>query len=517
MVDTLQSAIDSKSLIVKLKNSLDKINTRLSNSNNTSINAALAEANKAFKQFFDTIGDPEFIPEFLLTGDTARSEVYNSNLRAIDNDLTRFYAEIESLNQAQIKAFNFSKVVVSEITARANALASIVLDLNILNGLDRGDVLVAGDDFKNADYIESSQAIASFKAELMSNGSGLGLARNGAQDVLQGAKIEVIPLAPTSDGSYVTITPTAGNLERFYEGCYYNFIGAARPEGGSFNIGLQVVPVTATGTTTSYTSPANSNFINGIVGPSSGPDRALTTVLSDEQTENIYVDYGAPEEAKKQDRKKMIDGDAGTFWECEYVYKAPSSLIPDLQDSIVTNSTNQGENTAADTSEVSVNIDLEQAEKAALVYDTAAKDLVIDIIITLQAVNSINYVTINPIIFGSDSFPEVEDIATASTNDSDFITIDGWDNLRYAKTITPEANEFLTDSQLSATLAPSRNNYMGQGIYPFPVREAKKVKIRMRSRKPVPAPYERTYALLKRQLEEEIVTTTTTKKGALRF
>lgn len=484
MADSLQTPIASQTLILKVKNTLDRVAGRISSIENPTINKALGELNSAFKQFFDTLGDPEFKPEYFLTGDTARSESYNNNLRMIYNDLDRFYKEIKTLTDAQLKSYNFSSVLVNEITSRANGLASIVLDLNILSNFDRGDVIVAGDDFKTLDYVDLEAPVASSTAELLPNGSGVGLARDGASSVLKNSKIEVIPLSPSnaSNGQgTVNTDPTPGNIERFYEGNYYNFLGLARPEGGRFNI------------------------------------KFLLKDPGQESQQGIFVDLGGSTTDKNRARLNSIDGDAATFWECEYLYKSPESLVPDIVDSVVIDNESTVGNEGNQFSSGTVNIDLEEAERRALEFDTAGRDLLIDLILTLNSPTNVNFVAVNPVIFGSQAFPEIEDIATSSTNDGEFITVDGWDRIRFAKTITPEVNEFLTDSQLGATLAPSRASYLGQGIYPFPVRIAKKVKLRIRMRVPVASPYERTYILLKRTVNVESTITTTTTKGAFSF
>lgn len=508
MADQIQSTINSKALILKLKANLDRINSRLATSNSTSITRALTEMNLAFSEFFNNLKDPEFSPEPLLSGDSARSEVYNRNLKAIAEDLNRFYQETTTLSNAQIKAFNFSQVLVSEIIKRANGLASTVLDLNILNSFNRSDTIVAGDDFKNTDYIDNTVTSASTPVEILSNGSGVGLARVGVTNVLANSKIDILPISPSNGSDGVNTKPTAGNIERFYEGNYYNFIGSARPEGGkSFNIKYIVTAQESTVTTT-----------NGVT--QGAPPSADV---------GYFAEVGASKEDKDASRKKMIDGDPSTFWECEYLYR-----IPDIYDRYPARSQGQASPTTPPPSPdglapgltleqdpnlgtPELQVDLEAAERRALLFDTDQRDLVIDIVITLSSPQRINFLTINPVIFGVQSFPEVEDIATASSNDGEFITVDGWNSLLYSKTITPEANEFLTDSQIGATLSPSRNNYLGQGVYPFPARDAKKIKVRIRSRTPVPSPYERTYALLKHQIDTEITTTTTTKKGAFRF
>lgn len=480
MADSLQTPNASQSLILKTRNLFDKISTRVESIDNPTINKALGELSAAFKQFFDTLGDPEFTPEYLLTGDTARSEVYNRNLKLIYNDLDRFYKEIKTLTQAQLKAYNFSSVLVNEITSRANGLASTVLDLNILSNFDRGDVLVAGDDFRTLDYVDLEAPVASSAAELLPNGSGVGLARNGSSTVLENSKIEVIPLSP-SDTGQVNTNPTPGNLERFYEGNYYNFLGLARPEGGRFNI------------------------------------KFLLKNPGTEDQQGIFVDLGGSTEDKNRARLNIIDGDPSTLWECEYLYKAPESLVPDITDSVVIDNESTVGNEGNQFSSGTVQISLEDAERRAIEFDTIKRDLVIDLVVTLNSPTNVNFVAINPVIFGTQAFPEVEDIATSTSNEGEFITVDGWDRIKFAKTITPEINEFLTDSQLGATLAPSRSAYLGQGVYPFPVRIAKKIKLRLRVRTPVPSPYERTYILLRRTVNVESTITTTTTKGFLSF
>jgi hypothetical protein len=128
-----------------------------------------------------------------------------------------------------------------------------------------------------------------------------------------------------------------------------------------------------------------------------------------------------------------------------------------------------------------------------------------------------NYVVYDPILFGSTAFPEILDISTANDDDSQFRVVDGWDMTKYAKTITPEANEYLNDVQVGQLLSPSRFEYTAKGVFPFPSRIAKKVKIRLKMDNPVPAPYERHYILMRQQIDVETEVTTTTTKGRFRL
>lgn len=523
MADSTQIITDSQFSIIKLKNSLEQLANRAKATDDA--NTLLAEATALFKDFFDNLKDPEFKPVLLSKGDTPRSEDYNDNLQLIYNDLARFYKELENLADANIKSFNYSQVVVNEIRKRASFLASTVLDLSILSNFTKGDVIVAGDDFLNLDNISTDAALGSPQAELISNGAGLSLARATTNNLSlnSATTITITPIKPTSTaGNDVNTGPTPGNFERFYEGNYYNFIGEARPEGGSFNIQMIVRP--------SDISTQTENKPGPIVNPDGTPSDDVLNGINDngifgkkansedDPTEGLFIEYGASQEAKESSRKKMLDGNPDTFWECEYLLRLDQPLIPNIDEAIVINdeveAPSEGYASPEGPSSASIQIDVNDLNNRALAKDKV--DLAIDIVITLPEDQNVNFVSINPVIFGKKAFISVEDIATINSTESEFTTVDNWDSIRFPKTITPEANEFLTDSQLKTTLAPSRYAYTGQGIYPFPTRVANRIKIRVNMVDPVSQIYERTYVLMKNDINITTTTTTTVKTGGLR-
>lgn len=476
----------SDSAIVKLKNSIDNVLSR--RNNNSSLDTLLADTIAAFKEYFSNLDKSEFSPSYLITGDTASSEIYNKNLKAINNDLSRFYQELLKLSKSNAEAYNYSQVIISEIKKRAESISSIVLDLNILNNFTRGDVIVGGDDFINTALINSSAAMSSPLAELVSNGAGLGLAKDAVNNLTTHPRttIEVTPISPkteTSESVAVNTAPTVGNLNRFYEGNYYNFLNQARPEGGAFNIRY-----------------------------------LMKETVSNEESKisGLFVEYGASDSAKSEARKKMFDGSPDTFWECEYVIKLSNPLLPDVSETVVVDDPTE---TSANSSDMldtaAIQIDVDEINDKALQEDVI--DLIIDLVVTLPEETNVNFVNINPISFGSKAYIEVEDIATASSNSTEFTTVEGWSTIRFGKALTPEINEYLSDSQLSASLAPSRSNYIGQGVFPFPSTIANKVKIRLAMRQPVAQLYDLTYVLLKNTVDINATITTTTTKGAFRF
>lgn len=486
----------SNSTLVKLENALD----RLKEYDNTdgSINEKLGSALSLFKTYFNTLEDPEFKPVHLKNGDVASSEDYNANLKAIYNDLSRYYQELDNFNEANIKAYNYSQVVIEEIRRKAAQLSSIVLDLRILNNFTRGDVIVAGDDFLNEDLIDRNSALGSDKAEIIPGGAGLSLARVGTNTLLNDPRVEVdiLPLTPaqstssTSSTSSVNTSPTPGNLERFYEGSYYSFLGEARPEGGTFNL----------------QSIINVDTVSGEVSGEFGSTRDTTI------DETIVLEYGASEEAKKIARLKMLDSNPDTFWECEYLQRLEDPLQDDIQDLIV--STEEQEDSVGPTT-ASVDVNIETLNEQAAQEDNL--DLTVDIVITLPFEQNVNFVSINPLLFSSKAYIEVLDISTTNDTQVDFETVPNWAELQFPKTITPEANEFLTDSQEGASLAPSKFAYGGQGIYPFPVTVANKIKLRVRMANPIAQIYERTYVLVKNTVDVRTTITTKVTKGLFRF
>lgn len=113
-------------------------------------------------------------------------------------------------------------------------------------------------------------------------------------------------------------------------------------------------------------------------------------------------------------------------------------------------------------------------------------------------------------IAGTAAFIKIVDIATS--DDKEFITVDGFASQAFDKILTPEANKVLSKEQQQKTLAPDSYSYAGMGVFTFPVRSAKKLRITILAESPTPALYERLHLIM-----QEVVTTTkqvkSSKKG----
>ena len=156
-------------------------------------------------------------------------------------------------------------------------------------------------------------------------------------------------------------------------------------------------------------------------------------------------------------------------------------------------------------------IDLKAAEDIAKQYDFTGRDLVVNIDLEFPVPRPMNYVLLDPVLYGTSAFVEVIDVATAN-EDEEFTTVDGFGSQSFDKILTPEANKFVTDDVVSATLAPSNFAYQGLGVFSFPVRIAQKLRVTLRMKDPVPGVYERMHVLTQQKTKTQYVTKSK-KKG----
>jgi hypothetical protein len=171
------------------------------------------------------------------------------------------------------------------------------------------------------------------------------------------------------------------------------------------------------------------------------------------------------------------------------------------------------DNTLIEVSEAAaqVTIDIKAAEDAAKAYDFQGRDLMIHIDMDFGIPTPMNFVVLDPVLFGTSAFVEVLDVATAEEG-QDFTTVDGFGEQTFDKVLTPEANKFIIDEVVKKTLAPSNFSYQGLGVFSFPVRIANKMRVTLLIRDPVPAFYERLHVLTQEILQTNI-TTKSSKKG----
>jgi len=316
----------------KIRQHLEKI--KLAQATSPDAESAIAAASQEFNQFFEQYGKPYFTAHEFKTNDTARSSVYNENLITLDGDVARLYNSLESAAKATLTAFNFTTIISKEITDQANANASKVLDLNILNGYVKGQVIVAGDDFVDQAKIDKSIGIDTTRAEIMQGANALSLKIDSSIPITNpNVKVSITPVKPVGQDGNVNTAPTPLNLERFYEGKYYAFLGQQEPEGGVLQLKYIVNPA-------SIPSSISTTTVNG--QPVSQQDQVGAEAIAKQaqNNANFYAVVPATEDQKIANRSKMFDGNPDTYWQCEFVYKIEPLQDPLDNDSIDLESNN---------------------------------------------------------------------------------------------------------------------------------------------------------------------------------
>ena len=158
-------------------------------------------------------------------------------------------------------------------------------------------------------------------------------------------------------------------------------------------------------------------------------------------------------------------------------------------------------------------VNLQAAEDAAIQYDYAGRDFVINVDVDLQTVKPVNFVTLDPVLFSTSAFIRVLDVATSTEDEEGFETVEGFDEQIFDKVLTPEANKQLQlEGIANKELGPVSFNVQGLGVFAFPMVEARKIRIVLLMEEPVANQYERLHVLLQ---NTTTVTTETTTSTAL--
>lgn len=320
MPDLFQAVEVSPIDVEKIQSHLEKI--RQVQNDEPELMAAIAAALEEFNKFFLNYGKPYFTAHTFHVNETAQSSIYNENLDSLFEDLSRLYTLLNAATGTTIASFNYSTVVAKEIANSAAVAASKVLDLNILNKFLKGKIIVAGDDFLNDDKIDKTVGVDTTQADILGGASAVALLTVGAEIVTnEDTEIAVTPILPIGKTDAVNTEPTPENLQRFYEGDYYAPIGEMRPEGGTLSFKYIIDPAKIP------PSEATTVTVNGTVVDQTEGGAAAAVAAFDGGL-GFYAIVPSTESAKQFIRRRLIDGDPASFWECEYVYGVPSLVNP---------------------------------------------------------------------------------------------------------------------------------------------------------------------------------------------
>lgn len=309
---------------LSIKKHLEAI--RLAQAEDGDLLSAVNAAIKEFNQYFLHYGEPRFSNNKLRRNETPTSEIYNENLETLSDDIEQLYAMLESLADTTIGAFNYAAVVAEEISQEAQIAASRVLDLNIISNFVKGTTIVAGDDFVDSKKIDFTIGVDTTQAVVLGGANAISLEVQISENVSSpDTIITITPVMPAGDSDKVNTDPTPQNLERFYEGSYYEVVGQQRPAGGQLKMKYIVDPADIPPGTVSKTFADGS--LVGQVGDSA-EILAANKLLAGDGGIGFYAIVPPTAEELAAMRARMIDGNPSTFWECEFVFGTPSLIDP---------------------------------------------------------------------------------------------------------------------------------------------------------------------------------------------
>ena len=265
--------------------------------------------------------------------------------------------------------------------------------------------------------------------------------------------------------------PRTDNVNRYYEGNFYNFIGQARPEGGQWHLDERPYKITdeqlnSTQTINTTNEPFDPTQQDGYI-----PGTAMRA------QDLLLFDRGASEAEKNAVRRRMFDESSASFWEAEYVKKIKQT--PGTEE-----------------------FSLDELRELAIQKDT--EDFEIQITVDLGRVKPVSWVSLEPINFGETAWMEVTDVSTAGAESQGFRTIPGMHKHRFANVLTDEANEELQADVAVQVLAPDRYSFRGKGVFSFPMTFSRYVRLKIIQKVPVPALYQRLSVQMVREIDTTI-------------
>jgi hypothetical protein len=288
------------------------------------VKGVLSRAYSTFKEFMSRVAEPVYKFEELRPDDERSRRVYNFTRRTVHDDIRVASSEIEQLSHSSRETFNVASILARELETLSAIASSTAQDLIILHDTDEPDVIVAGDDFNDRVLVDGRIQVDTPRAFVDTRQGAVTLERVATENIIPvESEIEVVPITPT-DGS---LTPTQGNIKRFYEGRFYALAGNAEPEGGKWHLEEAATAETegyyhwftnyATGAKAGKYRRRQGNKWTGRDGRLEGGDLDTFKPFTLDDDGNmlnkiIIVDRGATEEEKDNLRSRMLDGNPDT-------------------------------------------------------------------------------------------------------------------------------------------------------------------------------------------------------------
>lgn len=443
---------------------LDDLSFRVAGSGDAEF--IISELKKSVRTFFEKLESPISEP-LILTEDQPRSLAeYENYLNSVRHDLEILFDSAVSATALLSESFNYVSLLTSSVSAKAERLASLSEDLSLISDTPVPSVYVAGDRFVDDSKIDRHFSNTVEAAELSPGGGAVTLGRSGLNKVVSPETTRV-DVSTTPDFPYdPTKLDDPSKDYRVYEGRYFAYANQMEPAGGVIrwsrtqvdidNRELEPGVVTVSSNESGPDAEARRDELNRIIN-------SRVSIVQDTPTLNELNSV----------RGRMFDGSPSTYWQIEATFN-PFSLTDELR---------FRESIAGLTPSQSANI------LRGVVKSVDTRDFDVTLTIDLGKAYQINFINLVPENFGEEAWLEIINLDTSTSKDGKWYEIEGLFSHKYENVLTPDANLELTNEEVKATMSPSRYSYGGQGVFTFPPREARFIRIGLRQKVPVPAPY----------------------------
>lgn len=474
-----------------------------------------AEIFSKYIVYFQTLGKNPFTPELYKRFSHKDEGIYNRNQQEITDVQTLLFREAGDLNRLLVNQFALMTQRADMIVNRTRAISGKIAALR--NQIERRQFFSLGksvvtifDKFTDATKVDFTKSTSDIVLDFSISAVTL----KSTENINRGVKVIDVTVTTnkTTDLGGLNIEDDLPNNPKSYEGIRFNFIPNTRPEAGVWRIETKNRQIdTATPTVTAGDTYVNlfqplvfqdGNILNPVTAGSPvtqidkgsnriTPDEFLfddpESALSDKTFDGegtygrtftrddfVFTENKATEVQLMNRRLTMFDGDPRTFWEIEY-----TPVVTNLQNQL---------NTASD---VDVNA-FSNYQLLAQNYLNAnsPEDLTITLTITLDNIYTINYLDLIPFFFISadEANFEVTNIVTQLGPAEVEEGIPGFKE-DFDNVIGRDSNKTLTGSQLEQANVSNRFGFKGKGVWTFPKRRVKIIKVTVKQDQAIPAPY----------------------------
>lgn len=522
---------------------------------------------RAFEKMFTELSEPSADPKPLLGMGLRDPKQYNEMIDAFGADINAAARDASNLSTTIVSNFNYSTVLARQLDYKVKKVTGKSQDLQLLSETFAEDTVVAGDDFADDSRIDKTATLEVPRAEVPPADNVAMLKRERGENILLSEDVTIRVLSTFRIYEGLFFAPSG---EARPEGGRFHFTGSdnslqsdstapgapsdllKRYNNWRSDPSLPAQVQTPEGSFKRSDITAKQAFRwaqdGGGWGPFStsewdmlarnyhvDPSFANEPGLLRPVPREVRTDNGAPIEERNEIRQRMVDDSPDTFWECEYVVDAsealsqpqpaartqptgersewdlaPSPPLPgeDIKDSLPGNA-GRGNSPPEETGS-SGGQQLTLGELIDRIAGPAIDKMDLDCTIILEMANArtINWINLLPHNFSDATWLEVLDVST-SVDGANWEEIEGLKNQQHENVLTQEANSELTEAELAVTLAPNKFQYSGQGVWTFPAREAKFIRIKLLQKTPLPVPYD----VLRVNLSQTLTATHTGHRG----